>query len=80
MRCRLAVFLFSLCFSTKLLADSWNGADYAQNSSVQVAHAERFLSNLSLRGDEKILDIGCGDGKITALLSKQVPQGFVIGP
>lgn len=53
--------------------------DYAQNSSVQLSHAERLLQGISLIGDEKILDVGCGDGKITALLAKKVPQGLVIG-
>jgi trans-aconitate 2-methyltransferase len=77
MRCCLAIlFLF---FFTEILADQWNGSDYAQNSSVQLSHAERLLLNLSLQGNEKILDIGCGDGKITALLSGRVPEGFVIG-
>lgn len=75
----LAAFIFSLFLFSEILADSWNGVDYAQNSSIQLSHAERFLLNLSLQGDEKILDIGCGDGKITALLAKKVPQGIVIG-
>ncbi len=75
----LALLIHSLFFFTRLLADQWNGTEYAQNSSVQLSHAQRLLSNLSLQGDEKILDIGCGDGKITALLSKKVPQGLVIG-
>lgn len=75
----LVLFIFSLFFFTEILADQWSGSDYAQNSSVQLSHAENLLLNLSLQGNEKILDIGCGDGKITALLSKKVPQGFVIG-
>jgi trans-aconitate methyltransferase len=73
------VFFFSVFFFAKALADPWNGADYAQNSSVQLSHAERLLQNLSLQGNEAILDLGCGDGKISALLSQKVPQGFVIG-
>ncbi len=43
-----------------------SGSDYARNSSVQLWHAERLLEELSLKGDEDILDVGCGDGKITA--------------
>ncbi|HEV8051824.1 MAG TPA: methyltransferase domain-containing protein, partial [Parachlamydiaceae bacterium] len=75
----LGLFIYSIFLFTEIFADQWDGTDYAQNSSIQLSHAERFLLNLSLRGDEKILDIGCGDGKITAHLSKRVPQGFVIG-
>lgn len=37
------------------------------------------LNDLELQGNESILDVGCGDGKITALLASKVPQGFVIG-
>lgn len=75
----ICIFLFSLFFSYPLLADDWSGIDYAQNSSTQLSQAERLLKSLSLEGNENILDIGCGDGKITALLAKKVPQGTVIG-
>jgi len=33
----------------------------------------------TLKGNERVLDIGCGDGKITADISRFVPQGMVIG-
>ncbi|MBA3816772.1 MAG: methyltransferase domain-containing protein [Parachlamydiaceae bacterium] len=75
----ICIFLFFLIFSNPLIADDWNGVDYAQNSSVQLSHAARLLNSLSLKGDEGILDIGCGDGKITALLAKKVTHGFVLG-
>jgi trans-aconitate 2-methyltransferase len=32
-----------------------------------------------LRGAEHILDVGCGDGKVTAELAQAVPQGSVVG-
>lgn len=38
-----------------------------------------LISQLQLRGDEKILDVGCRDGRITAEISKLLPQGYVIG-
>lgn len=61
----ICICLYSLIFSYPLAADDWNGVDYAQNSSVQLSHAERLLNSLSLTGSESILDIGCGDGKIS---------------
>lgn len=68
-----------MLFSKLIYADHWYGENYAKNSSVQVSHAQQLLINLNLKGDENILDLGCGDGKITALLSGKVPQGKVVG-
>ncbi len=76
---RLILFILPVLFLSKVSADPWQGTDYAKNSSVQLSHAERFLMHLSLQGDEQILDIGCGDGKITALFAQKVPHGLVVG-
>ncbi|MCX6895928.1 MAG: methyltransferase domain-containing protein [Verrucomicrobia bacterium] len=32
-----------------------------------------------MRGDERILDVGCGDGKVTAEIARAVPCGSVVG-
>jgi trans-aconitate 2-methyltransferase len=37
------------------------------------------LSQLVLRGDEQVLDLGCGDGKISARIATQLPRGSVLG-
>jgi trans-aconitate methyltransferase len=57
----------------------WNAAEYAANSSVQQAWARELIAKLGLRGNEHILDVGCGDGKITAELAHGVPRGRVTG-
>jgi trans-aconitate 2-methyltransferase len=36
-------------------------------------------SQLSLEGDEWLLDVGCGDGRVSATLVQDLPQGRVIG-
>ena len=41
--------------------------------------AEEQLSLLTLEGAERVLDIGCGDGKITAEIAAQVPSGYALG-
>jgi trans-aconitate methyltransferase len=57
----------------------WNAADYAANSAVQQSWARELIAKLNLRGDEHILDVGCGDGKVTAELARAVPHGSVVG-
>ncbi|WP_413159975.1 class I SAM-dependent methyltransferase [Capilliphycus salinus ALCB114379] len=36
-------------------------------------------SHLKLKGSESVLDVGCGDGKITAEFAVSLPQGKVVG-
>jgi trans-aconitate 2-methyltransferase len=60
--------------------DHWSAAEYAQHSSLQEAMASRALALIDLRGDEHVLDIGCGDGRLSARIATQlVPQGMVCG-
>jgi trans-aconitate 2-methyltransferase len=57
----------------------WNAAEYAANSVVQQSWARELIARLHLRGDEHILDVGCGDGKVTAEIARAVPRGSVLG-
>ena len=59
--------------------DDWNAAQYAQHSSLQEAMAAEVLALLELQGHERVLDVGCGDGRITAQIADRVPQGSVLG-
>ncbi len=58
---------------------SWDAADYARNSEAQLGWARELLDKLSLGGDEALLDIGCGDGKVSADLSRRLSSGSVLG-
>ena len=57
----------------------WDAEDYASNSAAQFAWACELLDKLELRGDEALLDIGCGDGKVSAALGARLPVGSVLG-
>jgi len=57
----------------------WHASDYHRQSSLQQAMADEQLGRLTLEGGERILDVGCGDGKITAEIASRVPHGSVLG-
>ena len=57
----------------------WNAADYAANSAAQQIWARELIAQLNLRSDEHVLDVGCGDGKVTAEIARAVPRGSVVG-
>lgn len=52
---------------------------YVHNSDLQRRWAWAMLPKYRWKGNEHILDIGCGDGKISADLSQFVPQGSLTG-
>jgi len=64
---------------TATITQSWNAQDSARNSSAQAKWALELIEKLPLRGDETLLDIGCGDGKITAVLAERLPRGRAVG-
>jgi trans-aconitate 2-methyltransferase len=41
--------------------------------------ADEVLGMLTLEGHERVLDVGCGDGRITAAVARRVPRGRVVG-
>jgi trans-aconitate 2-methyltransferase len=58
---------------------AWDPEAYASNSSTQQTWGRELIAKLDLAGCESILDVGCGDGKVTVELARVVPQGSVIG-
>ncbi len=66
-------------FKTVPQSARWNAADYAANSAVQQTWARELIAQLNLRGSERILDVGCGDGKVTAEIARAVPRGSATG-
>jgi trans-aconitate 2-methyltransferase len=56
----------------------WDAATYDRVSAPQVEWAERVLERLPLRGDETVLDAGCGSGRVTRMLLGRLPRGRVV--
>ena len=57
----------------------WNAEDYADHSTAQFTWAREMIGKLNLLGSESVLDIGCGDGKVTALIASSLAAGTVTG-
>lgn len=57
----------------------WNSAAYHRLSGPQLSWGKKVLSRLDLRGDETVLDAGCGTGRLTADLLEALPRGRLIG-
>jgi trans-aconitate 2-methyltransferase len=61
------------------LSREWNSEAYHRLSGPQVSWGKKVLSRLRLRGDETVLDAGCGTGRLTAELLDALPLGRVVG-
>lgn len=57
----------------------WDAQAYRDVSALQRWLADKSLSSLRLEGDERVLDLGCGDGRITAEIAGRLPHGSVLG-
>lgn len=56
----------------------WNAETYHRVSNPQFDWGTSVLDRLSLRGDELVLDIGCGTGRLTDRLLQRLPRGRVL--
>jgi trans-aconitate 2-methyltransferase len=56
----------------------WDAATYERVSAPLTAMGTEVLDRLVLRGDETVLDAGCGTGNVTRALRERLPSGRVI--
>ena len=57
----------------------WDAEVYDRVADPQFQWATEVIDRLSLRGDETVLDAGCGSGRVTALLLERLPEGRLVG-
>jgi trans-aconitate 2-methyltransferase len=56
----------------------WDATTYERVGGPVVAMGADVLDRLVLRGDETVLDAGCGTGGVTRILRERLPRGRVI--
>src|SRR5829696_4116705 len=56
----------------------WDAAGYERLAAPLTAMGADVLERLVLRGDETVLDAGCGTGNVTRVLHERLPRGRVI--
>lgn len=59
-------------------AREWDADTYDAVSDPQFEWGMEVLERFELRGDERVVDAGCGTGRITAELVERLPDGRVI--
>jgi len=56
----------------------WDATAYDKLSDPQFSWGMKLLATLPVRGDETVLDAGCGSGRLTEELLKRLPNGRVV--
>lgn len=56
----------------------WNASSYDEVAAPMTTRGLELVNGLRLRGDERVLDAGCGTGRVTARLLERLPEGEVI--
>jgi trans-aconitate 2-methyltransferase len=57
----------------------WDGVSYRRVNTLQQWLAGRALDDVDLGGVRSLLDVGCGDGRITQSLAAQIPGARCVG-
>ena len=57
----------------------WNATAYHRLSEPQFTWGQRVLDRMALEGNERVLDAGCGSGRLTRDLAARLENGFVVG-
>ena len=60
------------------MTQDWDASTYERVSGPQEEWAGQVIDRLELRGDETVLDAGCGSGRVTRLLLDRLPRGHVV--
>ena len=61
------------------MTHEFDGMKYEKASAHQKEWGAILITHLDLQGNERVIDLGCGDGALTARIADLVPKGLVVG-
>jgi trans-aconitate methyltransferase len=61
------------------MTHEFDGRKYEQASTHQKEWGATLIAKLDLRGTERVLDLGCGDGVLTSRIAELLPRGQAVG-
>jgi trans-aconitate 2-methyltransferase len=64
--------------TAKVMDREWNAGAYDRLSGAQRRWGLKVLERVAARGDETVLDAGCGSGRVTAELLRRLSSGRVV--
>ena len=56
----------------------WDASTYDRVADPMARWGAAVIERLTLQGDERVLDAGCGSGRVTELLAERLPDGQVV--
>jgi trans-aconitate 2-methyltransferase len=60
------------------MAREWDAGTYDRVADPMTRWGVAVLERLPLKGSERVLDAGCGSGRVTELLAERLPEGTVV--
>ena len=60
------------------LPRDWDARTYDRVAAPMTSWGSVVLDRLPLEGDERVLDAGCGSGRVTEMLAERLPEGRVV--
>ena len=61
------------------MAHEFDGKKYEKASAHQKDWGASIIADLNLKGQERVLDLGCGDGVLTSQIADLLPGGEAVG-
>ena len=66
--------MFTKISLSQLTNSDWNAEEYAENSELKWVTSMKELEKFQISPTDSVLDIGCGDGKITAYIATKLAK------